>query len=131
MEMPSLTPIVLKRIPTQPLSLTPCFTCSASVFRCMLQGFPSYHTLAMPTCGLLRSSADNPVASSIACDAPCTAGCVMREEKRLGTDFVCAAVVVMSSPSVLCAGQNRSLRFSFLQRTAPGAQDPTPHAQLH
>ena len=78
--MPSLTPIVLNRIPTHPDSATPSFTYSASRFRCMLHGLPSYQTLAMPTCGFCRSSCDSPVASSIACDAPCMAGWVILDE---------------------------------------------------
>src|SRR5476649_443264 len=78
-EMPSLTPIVLKRMPTMPAAATPSFTFSASASRCMLQGLPSYHTLAMPTCGFCMSASDMPVAYSIACDAPCDFCCVMRE----------------------------------------------------
>ena len=62
MEMPSLTPIVLKRMPTSPAAVTPSFTFSASLSRCMLQGLPSNHTLAMPTCGFCMSSSASPVA---------------------------------------------------------------------
>ncbi len=69
-EMPSLTPTVLKRIPTQPACSTPRFTWTARSARCMLHGLPSYQTLPMPTCGLARSAHDSPVAISIACDAP-------------------------------------------------------------
>ncbi len=36
-EMPSLTPIVLNRIPTMPAACTPFFTSLASSCRCMLQ----------------------------------------------------------------------------------------------
>ena len=61
-EMPSLTPMVLNRIPTIPAATTPSFTLSASASRCMLQGLPSYQTLAIPTCGLFMSSAVMPVA---------------------------------------------------------------------
>src|SRR5688572_13200486 len=69
----------------------------------MLQGLPSYQTEAMPTWGLLRSSSERPVASNIACDAPCTAGWVMRPEYLFSTDFVPpdlagALVVVMALP---------------------------------
>ena len=62
MEMPSLTPMVLKRMPTRPAAATPSLTSSARSRRCMLQGLPSYHTLAMPTCGLSMSSSVRPVA---------------------------------------------------------------------
>src|SRR3990172_399930 len=78
-EMPSLTPIVLNRIPTMPAATTPSFTFSASDSRCMLQGLPSYQTLEIPTCGLLMSASVIPVAYSIAWDAPCALGSVTRE----------------------------------------------------
>src|SRR6185369_16087758 len=78
-EMPSLSPTVLNRMPTIPAASTPSFTLAASVLRCMLHDFPSYHTLEMPICGLFISSSVRPVAYSIACDAPCDRGCVTRE----------------------------------------------------
>src|SRR4051794_4457597 len=90
-EMPSLTPIVLNLIPTHPPAVTPALTWSASLFRCMLHGLPSYQTLAIPTCGLSRSAADRPVASSIAWDAPWIAGWVIWEEYGLGIFAVPAA----------------------------------------
>ena len=77
-EIPSLTPIVLKRMPTRSAATTPCLTFSAKPFRCMLQVFPSYHTLQMPTWALAISSDDNPVPKSIACEAPWLLGCVIR-----------------------------------------------------
>lgn len=43
---------------------TPFLTSSASLSRCMLQGFPSYHMLAMPTWGLLMSSSFKPTHTS-------------------------------------------------------------------
>ncbi len=61
-EMPSLTPMVLNRMPTRPAACTPSFTRSASVLRCMLQGLPSYQTLAMPTWALFMSASVRPVA---------------------------------------------------------------------
>ena len=61
-EMPSLTPIVLNRMPTMPAATTPSLTRSASRPRCMLQGLPSYHMLAMPTCGFCMSASLRPVA---------------------------------------------------------------------
>ena len=48
-EIPSLTPIVLNRIPSIPAATTPSLTLSASLLRCMLQGLPSYQTLEIPT----------------------------------------------------------------------------------
>ena len=78
--MPSLTPIVLNRIPTRPAATAPSRTRAASPSRCMLQGFPSYHMLAIPTWGLSRSAGWRPVAYSIAWDPPCERGCVMRDE---------------------------------------------------
>ena len=62
MEMPSLTPMVLKRIGTIPAARTPALTCSESVSRCWLQGLPSYQTLAMPTCAFSMSLSTSPVA---------------------------------------------------------------------
>ena len=60
-EMPSLTPMVLNRMPTMPAACTPSLTSAARSLRCMLQVLPSYHTLAMPTCGLSMSSSVRPV----------------------------------------------------------------------
>lgn len=62
MAIPSLTPIVLNRSPTIPAACTPSFTLAARSSRCMLQGFPSYHMLAIPTCALPMSCSDMPVA---------------------------------------------------------------------
>ena len=60
-EMPSLTPMVLNRMPTSPAAATPSLTSVGQVVRCMLQVLPSYHTLAMPTCALFMSSSVRPV----------------------------------------------------------------------
>lgn len=60
-EMPSLTPMVLNRMPTMSAATTPSFTFSASLLRCMLQVLPSYQTLAMPIWALFMSSAVIPV----------------------------------------------------------------------
>ncbi len=60
-EMPSLTPMVLNRMPTSPAATTPSFTLAARSFRCMLQVLPSYHTLAMPTWALFMSASVRPV----------------------------------------------------------------------
>src|SRR5256885_2012871 len=79
MEMPSLTPMVLKRMPTRPAAATPSLTFSASESRCMLHGLPSNQTLAMPTWGLSISPVFRPVAYSIAWDAPCDFLCVICE----------------------------------------------------
>src|SRR5712692_7426241 len=78
MEMPSLTPTVLNRKPTSPAAVTPCFTCSARVRRCMLQVLPSNQTLAMPTWGFCMSCSVSPAPYSIAWDAPCDLGWVTR-----------------------------------------------------
>ena len=77
-EIPSLTPMVLKRIPTRPAAPTPSLTAAARSPRCMLQVLPSYHMLAIPTCALSRSAGVRPVPRSIACDAPWARGWVMR-----------------------------------------------------
>ena len=82
-EMPSLTPIVLNRMPTMPAATTPSRTLAANLSRCMLQVLPSYHMLAIPTCGLSRSAGCRPVPRSMACEAPCERGCVMRALVRL------------------------------------------------
>ncbi len=78
-EMPSLTPMVLKRIPTRPAATTPSRTFAARSLRCILQVLPSYQTLEIPTSALSMSSRFRPVAYSIACDAPCDLGWVIRE----------------------------------------------------
>ena len=59
-EIPSLTPMVLNRIPTMPAAVTPSLTTAASSPRCMLQVFPSYHMLAIPTWALSRSAGWRP-----------------------------------------------------------------------
>jgi hypothetical protein len=79
MLMPSLTPMVLKRIPTNPAADTPSFTFTPKSSKCILQVLPSYQTLAIPTCALSISSRVMPVPYSIACEAPCERGCVIRE----------------------------------------------------
>jgi hypothetical protein len=61
-EIPSLTPIVLKQKPTRSARATPCLTPTARSFRCMLQGLPSNQTLAIPTCALSMSASLRPVA---------------------------------------------------------------------
>lgn len=50
LEMPSDTPIELKRRPTIPTASHCALASSAMSSRCMLHGLPSYHTEAMPTC---------------------------------------------------------------------------------
>src|SRR5215470_7311830 len=82
-EMPSETPIVLKRMPTRPAASTPCFTSAERSSRCMLQGLPSNQQEAIPTCALSRSASERPVAKSIACEAPCERGFVIRSLVRL------------------------------------------------
>ncbi len=62
MEIPSLTPTVLKRMPIMPAASTPSLTFAASSSRCMLQGLPSYQTLAIPTWALSMSFSVMPVA---------------------------------------------------------------------
>ena len=61
-EIPSLTPTVLKRIPTKPASTTPFLTSSARVSKCILHGLPSYHTLPIPIWALAISVSFKPVA---------------------------------------------------------------------
>ena len=61
-DMPSETPMVLKRMPTSPASTTLSLTAAARSFRCMLQGLPSNQTLAMPTWALSMSASVRPVA---------------------------------------------------------------------
>ncbi len=70
-EMPSESPMVLNRMPTSPAASTPSLTRAARSRRCMLQVLPSYHTLAMPTSGLARSSSERPVPRSMAWEPPC------------------------------------------------------------
>src|SRR5438477_375240 len=72
--------MVVKRNPTHPDAETPSLARAARSFRCMLQGLPSNQQEAMPTCALSRSCARSPVAMSIACELPCTAGWVIFDE---------------------------------------------------
>ena len=60
-EMPSLTPMVLKRSPIIPAAWTPSFTLAERSSRCMLHGFPSNQTLETPTCGLPMSASVIPM----------------------------------------------------------------------
>ena len=83
MEMPSETPMVLKRMATQLAARTPSLTLSPRPLRCMLQGLPSYQTAPMATWGLFRSDGVRPVAMSMAWEAPWLAGWVMRDEYLL------------------------------------------------
>mmetsp|Transcript_153 Transcript_153/g.318 ORF Transcript_153/g.318 Transcript_153/m.318 type:complete len:258 (-) Transcript_153:1690-2463(-) len=64
-------------MPISPASSTPFLTISDSCSRCMLHGFPSYHTLEMPTCALFKSALVSPVACNIACEAPWLLGWVI------------------------------------------------------
>ena len=114
-EIPSLTPIVLKRNPVRPASVTPveqyissqshkfiwqskwclltevkvipCFTSPERSIRCMLQGFPSNHTEQMPTWGNAIVSGVNPVAYNIAWEAPWLGGSVMMREYLFKISF--------------------------------------------
>ena len=70
MEMASLTPTVLKRIPTRSWASTPSLTFAARSSRCILQVLPSNQTLAIPTWGLAMSFSVMPVPYNMACDAP-------------------------------------------------------------
>ena len=78
-EMPSLTPMVLKRMPTRPAAATPSLTFSASVSRCMLHGLPSYQTLAMPTCGLCHILFGEAGGVEHGLGGALGGGCVIRE----------------------------------------------------
>jgi hypothetical protein len=46
---------VLNRMPCSPASVTPAFTCAAKSSRCILQGLPSHHILAMPIWACARA----------------------------------------------------------------------------
>ncbi len=61
-EMPSDTPIVLKRMPTKSAATTPSFALAPRSPRCMLHGLPSYQILAIPTWALFISASVMPVA---------------------------------------------------------------------
>ena len=62
MEIPSETPMVLKRKPIRSAAWTPRFTCSESSSRCMLHGLPSNQQDPMPTWALSMSCSLRPVA---------------------------------------------------------------------
>ena len=68
-EIPSLTPIVLKIKPTRSDLLIPFLINFERSLRCILQGFPSKPVLAIPINGFLKSSSVNPIACNIACAA--------------------------------------------------------------
>src|SRR6056297_2720230 len=51
-EIPSETPTLLNRIPTQSAATTPSFTAPARSSRCMLQGLPSYQIEPMHVAGI-------------------------------------------------------------------------------
>ena len=74
--IPSLTPIVLNRMPTSPASLTPSFTFVANSSRCMLQGLPSHPVETIPTCAFFKSLVVRPIACNIACAAGNSSFCV-------------------------------------------------------
>src|SRR5262245_26525683 len=121
-EMPSLTPIVLNRIPTMPHSCTPSLTFSASLLRCMLQVFPSYQTLAIPTWALFMSASVSPVPYNIACEAPCERGCVMRELYLLRIVAGAAVVIPWS-----CSSKNWPVqRGKFQCGRLVGFRQPAP-----
>ena len=75
-EMPSETLIVLKTTPLAPASSAALAASSASPPMCMLQGVTMLHVEAMPICGRLKSSSENPTARSMArlgaCSLPST-----------------------------------------------------------
>ena len=79
-EMPSLTPMVLNRMPTRPAASHALLDLvGRGRSRCMLQGLPSYQTLAMPTWGLFMSSSVRPVAIEHRLRGALDSGWVMRE----------------------------------------------------
>src|SRR5210317_948238 len=82
MEIPSLTPIVLKRMPTSPAALTPSLTFAARSLRCILQVLPSHQTLEIPTSAFCMSAGSRPVPYNMAWDAPWERGSVIRELNR-------------------------------------------------
>ena len=100
MDMPSETPMVLKRMGTRPALATPSLTVVARSFRCMLQGLPSYHTLAMPTWALFMSCSVSPVAYNMACDAPCERGWVMLALIRLSGCSLMAPLLAFVGGSI-------------------------------
>ena len=102
-DIPSLTPIVLKRMPSRPAASTPCFTFAARSRRCILQVLPSYHMLAMPTCALSISASVIPVPYNIAWDAPCDFTCVIRE-LYLFSAMVFLSIMSPQSPIGLGSG---------------------------
>ena len=61
-DIPSLTPMVLKIRPTKSASWVPFFISTAKSLRCMLHGFPSYPVLAIPTKGFSKSASVRPIA---------------------------------------------------------------------
>ena len=57
--------MVLKINPTDPDLLASFLISAAKLFKCMLQGFPSYPVLAIPTCGLFMSASDKLAHSTL------------------------------------------------------------------
>jgi len=75
-EIPSLTPMVLKISPTRSTCSVPFLTWVDKSLRCILQGLPSYPVDAIPTSGFCKSSSVKPIACSIACAAGWVGSCV-------------------------------------------------------
>ncbi len=78
-EMPSLTPMVLNRMPTRPAATTPLLDRAAKSLRCMLQVFPSYHMAVDADLRLLHVVFGEAGAVEHGCEAPWLFGWVMRE----------------------------------------------------
>ena len=98
-EMPSLTPMVLKIKPTISCSGMPFFICVDKSLRCILHGFPSYPVLAIPIKGFWKSSSVRPMACNIACAAGWVGSCVTRWL------YLVSLLIVIYE--IKCSAQNR------------------------
>ena len=144
MEIPSLTPIVLKRNPVNPASLTPgCYkrnfddirllTKSSAVrkralpvltsadrsMRCMLQGLPSNQTEQIPTWGRAIVSGVRPVAYNIAWEAPWLGGSVIIREYLFKISFSASACKVVALLMLEVDCLFRLKENTLLQQTTP------------
>ncbi len=103
-DIPSDTPTVLNWYPTKPALSTPSLTLLLRSSRCILQGFPVYHTDEIPTCASFNLSSFMPVAYSIAWEAPWDFGSV-----------ICAEIL-LSLRSPLCEAEEENPRLFMLAR---------------
>ena len=106
MLIPSLTPTVLKRRPTRPADCTLAFTSAERSSKCMLHGFPSYHTDAIPTRQVSSSDAG---AAIVRCDRRRWVPCSMCVGRHSSSVTVIDVRTNLGLPQI-CRGQPSSVQ---------------------